>query len=113
MVSPSPTAQRWMQFAGTAGTIVTSTVLCVWAVMVYALDREYVQIEDFEAFKHEIKADLKDAVGEVHCAAMQQKLMELNTTISFKGQAGQDARLEKLLRDNQEISIKSDRRCLQ
>lgn len=93
--------QRWMQFAVTTATIVVSTVGCVWAVMVYALDNEYVQVEDFDKFKKEIKVEMRSAISDVHCASIRQKIMELNTVITFKTQSGADPALERLLRENQ------------
>lgn len=104
-------AQRWAQFAVTTSTIVVSTVACVWGVMVYALDSEYVQIEDFDKFKNEIKVEIRSAVADVHCQSIRQKVMELNTVITFKKQLGQDASLEKLLRENQMQSLQGDKRC--
>lgn len=104
-------AQRWMQFLVTSGTIVVSTVGCVWAVMVYALDNEYVQIEDFDEFKHEVKLEIREVVGGVNCQSIINEIESLNITITFKEKAQEDAALERLLRDNKVSQLHSDVSC--
>ena len=116
------TYQRWMQFAITTGTIVVSTGAFVWAMMVYALDEQYVRIEDFETFKEEIEGSIsrvesstqlvvKTAVSDLQCDLMRSELNDLEATILYKNDHGIPAGLDQVLRDQKLRTLESRRDC--
>ena len=115
-------AQRWMQFLITTTTIVISTGTMVWAVMVYALDSEYVQIEDFETFKQEIKTELEvnrsstqrvvdRAVATLQCDLLRSELNDLDATILYKTDHSIPSGLDTVLRDQKLRELQSRTDC--
>jgi hypothetical protein len=115
-------AQRWMQFLITTSTIVVSTGAFVWAMMVYALDEEYVQIEDFEEFRAEVKRDiqavggenrqaLSAAVSNLQCDLMRSELDDLDVTILYKDDHGIPSGLDKVVREQKLRAFQSRSDC--
>ena len=122
LIDQISTTQRWMQFLLTTSTIVVSTGAFVWAMMVYALDAEYVQLEDFDAFKREIKQDIHevkeanqnivgDAVSQLQCDLLRGELDDLDATILYKRDHKIPTGLDEVLRDQKLRALQGRSDC--
>ena len=122
IVSYVTNMEKWVKLLAMTIGVVTFLGTASWSVLTYAMDQEYVKLEDMEDFSIEFDKKIeqldnnnrqliKETASSIECTMIKQRISELSSQIRYKQQEQQDYSLQQFQLDEQNLNLSLREDC--